>query len=433
VPLGAGAHAVAFDDAGATAFVTNRASGTVTVADAVRLTRVADVPVGARPASVAYSAAAGAAYVVVEGDGSLVAVDGARRAVSGRIPLGPGAQLVRAAPAPGGHHAHGAKPAAKPAAKPVAAADPHAAHGGAGSAAAAGRLLFVTSPGTKAVHVVDAAERRVLRTMRFENTPDRVAFTGAFAYLRFADSPKLRMVSLDDPMTGGFGSLDVFEAGQKAPGDAAGELGEPVAPAPDMPDAIYAMNAAERMVYYYHYMEGMPIPSGGLTTYHYEPRAVLVAGKALRERGPGAYSATVRVDEPGEYDLVLLVPSPRVVQCFPMTVRADSAGPKVRAPVALRQLPDGRDLRAGVTDTVRFELVDAKTGKRRADVTQLQLLVTATNGWRQQARARHVGDGVFEVALAVPDRGAYYVSFAAPSLGITYNDRRPAVLRASAR
>jgi hypothetical protein len=33
----------------------------------------------------------------------------------------------------------------------------------------------------------------------------------------------------------------------------------------------------------------------------------------------------------------------------------------------------------------------------------------------------------------VPDRGAYYVSFAAPSLGITFTDRQPAVMRAAAR
>jgi len=83
-------------------------------------------------------------------------------------------------------------------------------------------------------------------------------------------------------------------------------------------------------------------------------------------------------------------------------------------------------------NTRTYEIEATRAG-RRVDVSQLHLLVTATNGWRQQTRARHVGDGVFEAALAVPDRGAYYVSFAAPALGITYIDRPPAVLRASGR
>jgi YVTN family beta-propeller protein len=299
VPVGRGARAIVFDGAGAMAYVANEGSGTVSVIDARALSRTADVPVDGRPASIAYSEAAGAAYVLA--GGSLVMVDGAAGRALGRVAVAPGAGAVRAAPAAGSGHSHGKQQGdtTHAAAHAAAAVDTtHGAHARAGAPpAAAGRWLFVTDPAGRAVHIVDAPARRLFRTVRYEHTPDQVAFTGAFAYVRFGDSPQVSMISLDDPSTGGLGTMDVFDAGRDAPRDASGELAASIAPAPDMPDAIYALNAAERMIYYFHYMEGMPIPSGGLTTYQFEPRAVMAVGKAMREREPGSFSATTRVTD----------------------------------------------------------------------------------------------------------------------------------------
>jgi YVTN family beta-propeller protein len=415
VPVGGGDHAIAFDDAGAAAFVTNSASGTVTIVDARRLAATAQVTVGARPTSVVYAAAARRAYVLTEGDGALVAVDAATRAVTGRVAIGPGARTVQTAPAmTAGHGGHG-----------------KGGHGAHGASAPAGRWLFVTQPGAKAVHIVDAAKNTILRALRFDHVPDQVGFTSSFAYVRFANSPKISMISLDDPTTGGFGSLDVFEAGQQAPGDASVELGRAIVAAPDMPDALYALNASEKMIYYYHYMEGMPIPSGGVTTYNYQPRAVLVAGKALRSREPGVYEATARLTEPGNYDLVLLVSSPRVTECFPFTVEADPKAAAAKPRLALRALPAGRALRPGATDTLRFELTDRVSGRRRVGLRDVNVLATATNGWRERAVAKPSADGTYSVALALPAAGVYYLSLEIPSLRITYNDGGPAILRAS--
>jgi hypothetical protein len=177
-------------------------------------------------------------------------------------------------------------------------------------------------------------------------------------------------------------------------------------------------------------MEGMPIPSGGLTTYTYQPRAVLVAGKALRETAPGEYAATVRVDEPGEYELVLLVPSPRVIQCFPITVRADAAKSPARPALAVR--PRGAGALRTRGDTLRFDLVDDATGRRASGLRDVNLLVVSTAGWQHRTVARPRADGSYEAPLALPASGPYYVSVAVPSLRVSYNDRRPAVLRAAA-
>jgi YVTN family beta-propeller protein len=428
VPVGTGARSIVFD-AGDLAYVANEGSGTVSVIDARVLSRTADVPVGGRPASIAYSAAARAAYVL--SGGSLVIVDGAKGAEVGRIAVAPGARAVRAAPAAGSGHSHGKQATDTAHAAHAAAADTtHAAHAGhaagaaqssaASAASQAGQWLFVTDPAARAVHIVDATTRRLFRTVQYEHTPDQVAFTGAFAYVRFGDSPQVSMISLDDPSTGGLGTMDVFETGRDAPRDASGELAASIAPAPDMPDAIYALNASERMIYYFHYMEGMPIPSGGLTTYQFEPRAVMAVGKAMREREPGSFSANTRITDAGEYDLVMLVGSPRVVQCFPFSVTDDASRAATRPALVLRALDSTRTLRIG-GDTLRFQLADRKAGGKPVTAPDVLMSLVSTSGWRQNVRARLTEGETYVVVLEAPSVGAYFLSFAVPSLGIAYN------------
>ena len=45
---------------------------------------------------------------------------------------------------------------------------------------------------------------------------------------------------------------------------------------------------------------------------------------------------------------------------------------------------------------------------------------------------RPVGDGVYEVSLAIPQAGVYYLSFQAASIGLRFNDRPPLVLQTKA-
>jgi hypothetical protein len=62
----------------------------------------------------------------------------------------------------------------------------------------------------------------------------------------------------------------------------------------------------------------------------------------------------------------------------------------------------------------------------------VHLLAVATDGWRQRTVARPAADGSYETVLTVPGTGVYYVSFAVPSLRVTFNDRQPAIVRAAA-
>jgi hypothetical protein len=176
----------------------------------------------------------------------------------------------------------------------------------------------------------------------------------------------------------------------------------------------------------------MPIPSGGLTTYGFEPRAVLVAGKALRETEPGTYTATVRLTERGEYDLVFLLDEPRVTECFPLPVNANPAIRKSRVAVDIKPLDARPALRVG-ENVLRVRVTDLFTREAREGLTDLRVILAAPGGWRQRAAARPVGDGVYELTLTAPTAGVYYLSFEAASIALQLNDRPPVILRASGR
>jgi YVTN family beta-propeller protein len=405
LPAGAGPHAVAFSDDGATAFVTARGAGTVSVIDAATLRKTGEARAGAAPVDVAWSSVRGAAFVVDEADGVVSVVD-RQGAVAERIPFAPGIRAIRFAPG-GGHGGHGG-------------------HGD-GEAAAGGPLAFVLNPAQGMLQIYDVNERRVIRTLSGAPEPDQVAFTGSFAYVRAAGTASVALIPLANPTSGAVGPHDYFPAGSTEPGPvAADSLGDVLVPQPGMHDAIYAVNPRERMVYSYHYMEGMPVPHGGLTTYGFTPKAVRVVSRRVRETEPGVYAATLRLDRAGDYDLVFRSPEPYLLGCYGFTVERDPA------------LHSARDLAVGVVDAaglrvgrvaVRFRVVETAGGTPVADLADLGVQLASTSGWRQRAPATPVGGGVYEAAFDVPEAGMYIASFEIPSRGVTLRDLSPAYVQ----
>jgi YVTN family beta-propeller protein len=412
ITTGQGPHVVTFSDDGALAFVANEHAGTLSVIDAKKLVTLKDIPVGKRPIDVAWSPVSRSAYVVNQGDGALVVVDGGTLGVVKRIALKPGLRTIRFAPSTGG--AHGG----------------HAGHGG--QSTAAGRLGFVLNPGANSVTILDASSNSIVRTTEITDGPDQISFTGSFAYIRSSGSPAVSMIYLDDPAATGTGSLDKFDAGHTPPREAGAlSQADAIVRAPDMPDAVYVLNPKERMIYYFHYMEGMAVPSGGLTTYGYDPKAVLVAGKDLRESEPGVYSATVKLTDRGDYDLVFLLDAPRVVQCFPVVVDANPEMHKGKLAMDIKPLMNPLQLQVGA-NLLRFSVSDLFTREPHANLTDIGIVASTTSGWQQRAQARPVGGGVYEVPLTIPAAGVYYISFQAPAEGLRLNDRAPLVLQAKA-
>src|SRR3712207_5723902 len=120
-------------------------------------------------------------------------------------------------------------------------------------------------------------------------------------------------------------------------------------------------------------MEGMPIPSGGLTTYGFNPKAVLVACKDLRETAPGVYEATIRLADRGDYDFIFLLDDPRVINCFDLPVGANPRLHKGRSAVTITPVMQRRELRVG-ENVIRFKIADLYTREAlpgRADVNAL--------------------------------------------------------------
>ena len=65
-------------------------------------------------------------------------------------------------------------------------------------------------------------------------------------------------------------------------------------------------------------------------------------------------------------------------------------------------------------------------------IPDLQMVVTAAAGnWSERYVAVASGDGIYELALRVPDAGFYRLFFSAPSLGATVEDWPTATIKAT--
>lgn len=399
VPTGAGPHAIAFSPDARYVFVTNGEAGTLSVVDASTRTAVKAIPTGARPVALAFSPASGAVYVADERDGTITVVNAATHEVETRLETKPGLRTL--------------------------AFDP------------SGRWGFAVNAAENRIYVVDAAEGRIRRSFAFGQAPDQVAFTEGFAYVRSTGTPDVAMIRLAELAEDGDMKLMTFPTGQLAP-DQAQDLGTAAAIAPashhHMSDAVYVASPADQSIYSYHYMMAMPMPGGRLNTFPFRPKAILVVSRSLRETAPGVHTTTLRVPTGGEYDLLLLLDEPRVIHCFDFTA-SEPQGFRSREPVSLRVEPilKAGMLAAGERVALRFRIVEVATGAPKADVADLEVFVATPTGWSDRRPAKHVGDGVYEVEITLPEPGFYQMVVASRALQVRFEDQVPATLRAAAK
>lgn len=389
------------------AFITNREGGTVSVVDVSSLTKVADIKTGARPIDIAYSSLANAVYVAHEGDGSILAIDARSTELQARIGSSPGLKAI---------------------------AFDHS-----------GRWGFVVNGADDAVYIIDAATATVRHALSVPAGPDQVSFTRNFAYVRSTESVDVTMIPLSGLEADGEVAAQEFPTGQLPPAEF-GELGRAQAivsasrPSP-LPrshprtmsghdaDAVYVPNPADKSIYYYHYMEGMPTPSGRLDNYGFEPKAVLVVGHDLQETELGVYTTTMIAPPEGEYDVVFLLDEPRVIQCFEFAIApAENQKRVVDLSLKVEPLWDEGTLRAGAPLQLEFKL-STLDGEPVVDVEDAWVMVYATSGRKIEQPAEYVGDGTYTVSVTVPDPGVYSFLVMSPSLGLRPERQVPAPLR----
>ncbi|MBC8031804.1 MAG: cytochrome D1 [Pyrinomonadaceae bacterium] len=391
VSTGLGHHEIVLTPNDRSAFITNKESGTLSVVDGRSLTRVKDIKVGALPVSLAFSALSQAVYVANEGDGTVFAINSARFETLAKLPTAPGIRTVRISPD--------------------------------------GRYGFVVNQATSVVYIFDLSTHRLAHTVPVGSKPDQITFTQQFAYVRAAGSEFVTMINLAG--LGKEAAISRFPGGQKAPQDSLhASLAGAMVPAPE-PGAVLVANAADKMIYFY--TEGMAAPMGSFQNYKREPRAILVLNNSLRETEPGVYSTNVRLTGAGTYDVALLLDTPRLVNCFNLTIAENPDHPKEQAvPIKVEMLPGDTALRVGKEYKVRFKVTDAKTNQPKPDLEDMGVLVFLAPGiWQQRAWAKPAGNGAYEMSFVPPEPGVYYVFFQSPSLGVKLNQIQSVTLTAT--
>ncbi len=395
ITTGAGHHEIAFGGDDRFAFVTNRADGTLSIIDVARLAKVKDLKTGAHPSSLAFSPLGRAVYVAHEGDGGVAVVDAVGHTITQTIPARPGVVSLRFAPD--------------------------------------GRHGFAVNPKENAVHIFDASTNRMLHNVQIANSPDQVTFTKQFAYVRSLGNEHVSLINLSQVGKGTVeSSVARFPGGQKAPGLAAGRSTADVIVRSAEENAVLVANPADKMIYYYQ--EGMAAPMGSFTNYKREPRSLLVWDASLRESAPGVYSTRAQLTERGNYDVAFLLDTPRIVNCFEMSI-GENPEYRKKNEVAIRIEPMLKEpnLRVGENAQLRFKVIDPATKQPRGGLKDMGVLALLSPGsWQQRQWAKPVGDGVYEINFVPPRSGVYYIFFQCPSLGVAYRQIPHLILNAEA-
>jgi YVTN family beta-propeller protein len=390
IMTGLGPHEIALNDDDTVAFVTNKDSGHVSVIEVRKLDEVKRISIGTRATAIAYSSLSKAFYVVDEGNGSVAAIGGAQHDILARLEGEPGLSSIRISPD--------------------------------------GRYGFALNPSKNTVHVIDLSTNRVIHNVPAGPGADQIAFTRQFAYIRSTGSEHVSMIRIAD--LGKDASITKFPAGQKAPAEArTSSLAAAIVPAPE-DGAVLVANPADKMIYYY--TEGMAAPMGSFQNYKRDPRALLVVDNSLRETQRGVYTTTLRLTGAGHYDVVFLLDSPRIVNCFDLTIAENTGAPrKVETAYKIDPVVKEALAKVGERFDLRFRLVDAATGKPQMDLKDVRVLVFLAPGiWQHREWAKSAGEGVYEMSFVPPNPGVYYVFVESVSLGLEFNKVTPLTLSA---
>jgi YVTN family beta-propeller protein len=391
IETGKGHHEIAFSDDDRYALITNRNDGTASLIDIQSLKKIKDIEIGAMPISVSYSKLSKAFYVADGEKGVIVVVDAAKRQVTARI-------AVKSGLGPMGITAEG-------------------------------RWVLVTNSVADLVHVIDTATNEIAHDVAIPGRPFKISLTRAFAYVRALDSERVSMINL--AMLGETGNPPVvtFPAGAKPP-SAASSLGVADSIVEAAGEAgVVLVSPAENTLYYY--MEGMNAPIGNFRSYGHNPRAVMVTDRSLDEREPGAYSAKIQIPVAGTYDVAFILDSPRILHCFSVEAKENPLLKKDLKPLEVEYLVEEKRVAAGQTVPLRFRLIDPATEQPRSGLEDVRVLSYRSPGRnRTVTSAKEVGDGIYEVDLAFPRHGAYFVFVSSRSSKVPFGELPYLTMRA---
>jgi YVTN family beta-propeller protein len=389
IKTASGSHEIALNDDDSVAFVTNKDSGTVSIVDVRKIAAVKQIKVGAQPTAIVFSSLSKTAYVACEADGTIVAIGGPKQDVIARIQADPGVRTI---------------------------ALPSEGHYG-----------LALNPAKSVVNIFDVSSNQMVHTVPVGPASDQLSFTKQFAYVRSGGSEFVTMINLAN--LDKEAAVTRFPAGQHAPGESKStSVAAAIVPAPE-DGAVLVANPADKTIYYY--TEGMAAPMGSFQNYKRDPRAVLVVDNSLRETQRGIYESSVRLTTPGVYDVVFLLDAPRLINCFEVSVADNPALPK-KAETAIRIEPLNSQavVKAGDKFTLRFKVLDAKTGEAKTNLQDVTVLAFLAPGiWQTRDLAKPAADGAYEMSFVPPESGVYYIFFQIPALEFQFNQSTPLTLQ----
>ena len=386
IATGAGQHELAFSPDSQYAFVTNSEDGRLTIINTERLEVVEQVRTGGEPVDVAVAENNGAVYVADGERGSILVLEGEQFAEIAEMVVDGGLTAISLAPG--------------------------------------GRWGLATNPEQGQVILFDTSNNRVTHVAEIDGAPDQIAFSQDMAYIRVREAAQIVSIPLAEIDPDKALPLNLMPIGQQAPGFFPSlSLANAIQPIEDQ-GAVVVANPADDQVYFFP--EGATASSGSFQGHTLFPRAVQVVDRSLKEEAPGVYSGRVRIPEEGDYLVAVMLSEPFLVHCFEFRAKPDETGLTASRPPELAFLNDTLKPVAGQPFSLQFRLTDPESGEGIEGLTDVYVLANQTAGnWNTRSQASSLGDGAYEVELIMPQAGLYAVYFAAPSIGLAF-DQLPA-------
>lgn len=392
IKVGAGPHRFGFDNN--TGYITSQA-GRLNLVNLSTLSKVKELKVGKKLAGLDYSPISQAVYIADEELGLVHVYKPDKKKFAQPIKVAPGVSTV--------HFTHD------------------------------GQWGFVLNGKNNSATILDASGRMKGRTIKTGNGPDQVVFTSSYAYIRNAGSEEVTLVSLASlsrPENINMAAITMFQLPPNREGEKSLGMASAIAPVPTGHGAVMAANPAERTVYYY--MEGMNAPMGTMGGMIRKAKGILAIDRSLQEVETGVFTVSVKLKDPGVYDLPFLIKNPRVYGCFQLEVKSKTGELQAAAakrPILVEGLAADRPLRPNEATAIRFRITSTEDGQLLDNLADVRIMSFRMPGnWRLLRDGRFVGNGVYEAEFIFPERGNYYILVEVPSKRVKFGDIRHVVV-----
>lgn len=383
IPTGPGHHEIQVTADNRYAFVSNREGNSVSVIDVRRLRKVRDIPVRGMPISLTYSDLSKAVYITDGTSGEIIVADADGEKIRTTIALEPGLGPTRVAPG--------------------------------------GRFVLAVNPKADAVFVVDTANNQQVHRLDIRGEPFQISFSRSFAFVRSLSNTTVSMIRLADLGGREQVTINEFQAGDRPPADSPMLLPSELFASAVTEAATMVVSPGDANVFYY--MEGMNAPMGSFGGYGHRPLSALVVDRTIKEVAPGEYVSTVKIPAAGNFQLIMTMDSPQMIECFAFAAAVNPALVRDEAPLRIAyETRSGTISPLGDAATVRFRLSDTANDGAPYEGNDVMVMTYRAPGQdRQEHAARMVEPGLYEISFMPSQTGAHYIYPAVRSLGLDYS------------